>query len=170
MQGHLRQRGKAGPYYAVFGDGRDENGKRRQRWVNLQTTSKRAAERELAKILAKQAEGMLPPPNRQTLAKYLRVWLDTRRLGHKDPATTSRLYGHALPGDQREAAGKVADVLRRASAARKAKEFDGQTLARCLPERQNGPRVCKGRSSNPCSTVSVSVGGPAGSRTQIVGL
>ena len=50
-----------------------------------------------------------------------RVVIAQRRLGHKDPATTSRLYGHALPGDQRDAAGKVADVLRRASAARKAK-------------------------------------------------
>ena len=90
MQGHLRQRGKAGIYYAVFDDGRDETGKRRQRWVNLQTTSKRAAERELAKLIAKQTEGMLPPPNSQTLAKYLRVWLDTRRTAGRAESTVFR--------------------------------------------------------------------------------
>ena len=43
-----------------------------------------------------------------------RVLVASRRLGHADPATTARMYGHTLPGDQREAAEKaMQSVLRR---------------------------------------------------------
>jgi len=43
-----------------------------------------------------------------------RVLVASRRLGHADPATTARMYGHVLPGDQREAAEKAMEsVLRR---------------------------------------------------------
>lgn len=36
------------------------------------------------------------------------------RLGHADPATTLRMYGHVLPGGQREATARVLDEIRRA--------------------------------------------------------
>ncbi len=43
-----------------------------------------------------------------------RVLVASRRLGHADPATTARMYGHTLPGDQREAAEKaMQSVMRR---------------------------------------------------------
>ena len=93
MKGHLRQRGKAGVWNAVFDDGRAPNGRRRQRWVSLQTTSKRAAERELAKMLTQQAEGTLPEPNRTTVAELLAQYIESRRVAGRAPATLLN-YSH----------------------------------------------------------------------------
>ena len=39
-----------------------------------------------------------------------------RRLGHAKSSTTVDLYGRALPGDQREAAGKALAAIRNAKA------------------------------------------------------
>jgi integrase len=74
-----------------------------------------------------QAAG-LPPVRfhdlRHTAATLLlradgRVLTAQRRLDHRDPGTTTRLYGHVLPGDQRAAAERVVrDVLRPSGGAR----------------------------------------------------
>jgi integrase len=45
-----------------------------------------------------------------------RVLVAQQRLGHRDPATTTRFYGHVLPGDQRAAAERALDALRAAGA------------------------------------------------------
>lgn len=43
-----------------------------------------------------------------------RVVVAQQRLGHAKPSTTLNTYGHALPGDQRVAAGKVVAAIHRA--------------------------------------------------------
>ena len=41
-----------------------------------------------------------------------RILVARQRLGHRDPATTSRYYGHVLDGDQRAGAAKaIASIL-----------------------------------------------------------
>ena len=47
------------------------------------------------------------------------VVIAQRRLGHARPSTTLDLYGHALPGDQWVAAGRVQEALRKATAGQK---------------------------------------------------
>ena len=43
-----------------------------------------------------------------------RVVVAQQRLGRAKPSTTLNTYGHALPGDQRVAAGKVVAAIHRA--------------------------------------------------------
>ncbi len=131
MQGHLRQRGKAGTYYAVFDDGRDETGKRRQRWVNLQTTSKREADKTLAKLLTQKAEGTLPPPGRITVAEVLTSYIDSRVTAGRAPRTV---------GPYRDLA---TQRIIPAIGSRKAADLRPADLERFYAEQLSAPRLDK---------------------------
>ena len=91
MKGHLRQRGER--WYAVIDVGRTPSGRRHQRWINLGTNSKRAAERALAKVLTQSAEGTLAEPNRATVTELLGQYIESRRVAGRAPATLLN-YSH----------------------------------------------------------------------------
>ena len=72
MRGHIR---KGGSTWAVVVDlGRDDSGRRRQKWHSGYKT-KREATQGLTEILGKLQEGTYVEPTRQTVAQYLREWL-----------------------------------------------------------------------------------------------
>ena len=77
MKGHLTKQGKTktSPWYAVL-DEYDASGKRKRRWVSLNTASKHEAEDRLHKLLAEAQDGGLPRNSRLTVAEFLRAWLD----------------------------------------------------------------------------------------------
>lgn len=45
------------------------------------------------------------------LSRGARIDLVAKRLGHRDPTTTLRVYSHLLPGDEAEMVARVEDVL-----------------------------------------------------------
>ncbi|MCH8993430.1 MAG: site-specific integrase [Chloroflexi bacterium] len=76
MRGTVARKGKR--WYAVVDEGRDEQGRRRQRWHSGYRT-KREAEAALAEIIATMGSGAYVKPVRQTVGLFLREWLDGRR-------------------------------------------------------------------------------------------
>jgi integrase len=72
MRGHVRQRGNT--YAIVFDEGRDENGRRIQRWRSGFKTE-REAERALTDVLSKLDRGDYVSPNGATVESYLAEWL-----------------------------------------------------------------------------------------------
>lgn len=74
MRGHIRKRGST--YSVVFDIGRDENGKRRQKWVSGFKT-KKEAEKYLAEVINKIEKGTYVDDTEMTLAEYLEYWLGT---------------------------------------------------------------------------------------------
>lgn len=86
MRGHLATQHGGTNWYAVI-DERDADGKRKRRWINHRTTSKRAAEQALAKILTQQTEGTLPRASRNTVADLLAQYIDSRHTAGRAPAT-----------------------------------------------------------------------------------
>ena len=75
MRGHLTKRSK-NSWSIVLYLGRDPvTGKRRQKWVSVKGP-KRNAEAKLGELLALAQTGGLPDSGRQTVAEYLRYWLD----------------------------------------------------------------------------------------------
>ena len=76
MRGHVRRRGTT---WAVVVDvGRDESGRRRQSWHSGFRT-RHAAEEELAQIVGRLQNGSYVKPDSQTVAPFMREWLDSIR-------------------------------------------------------------------------------------------
>lgn len=73
MKGHIRRRGRDS-WAVVVDEGRDETGRRRQRWHTVRGT-KKDAERELVHILNSLHTGMYVEPTSITVAEYLNRWL-----------------------------------------------------------------------------------------------
>lgn len=73
MRGHIRKRGST--YSIVVDIGRDENGKRKQKWFSGYKT-KKEAERALADIIAKIEKGEYFEPKKITLSQFLDEWLE----------------------------------------------------------------------------------------------
>jgi integrase len=71
MRGHVRRRGDGWVY--VIDIGRSEDGKRLQKWVGGFTT-KKEAERELARVIRDLDTGKDPFPEKITLRAYLERW------------------------------------------------------------------------------------------------
>lgn len=90
MRGHLATQHGGTNWYAVIDETDPKTGKRKRRWFNLKTTSKRKAETELAKILAQQAQGALPPAGKTTVADILQTYIDSRRVAGRAPRTIER--------------------------------------------------------------------------------
>lgn len=84
MRGHIRKRGST--YSIVVDIGRDENGKRKQKWYSGYKT-KKEAEKALADIIAKIEKGEYFEPEKITLANYLNYWLETYALPNVAPTT-----------------------------------------------------------------------------------
>jgi integrase len=72
MRGHVRQRGKK--WCVVYDEGRDDDGRRIQRWQSGFAT-KREAEAALTKILNTLAEGEYVRPTTDTFGGFLEEWL-----------------------------------------------------------------------------------------------
>ncbi|MEX0784467.1 MAG: site-specific integrase [Dehalococcoidia bacterium] len=73
MRGHVRQRGQT--WAAVVDVGRDESGKRKQRWYSGFRT-KREAEKKLREVLTSLDEAAYIPPSRETVGHFLDRWLE----------------------------------------------------------------------------------------------
>ena len=73
MRGHIRRRGK-NSWAIVIDQGRDTDGKRRQKWHTVRGTKKHA-QGELAAILYQMNTGSYVEPNKLTVCDYLDQWL-----------------------------------------------------------------------------------------------
>lgn len=73
MKGHLRER-SPGHWAIILDLGRDPNGKRKQKWVSFKG-GKRAAEKELRRLLTDMDEGTFVAPTKQTTGEFLEQWL-----------------------------------------------------------------------------------------------
>ena len=69
MKGHIVKRAK-GSWSLVVDLGRDAYGKRRQKWITVKGT-RRAAERELARIIHEFETGSFIEPSRMSVAHYV---------------------------------------------------------------------------------------------------
>lgn len=87
MRGHIRKRGST--YSVVVDTGRDENGKRKQKWYSGYKT-KKEAEKALADIIVKVEKGEYFEPEKMTLAEYLDYWLETYAKTNVAPSTYKR--------------------------------------------------------------------------------
>jgi Phage integrase, N-terminal SAM-like domain len=91
MRGNITRRGKSS-WRLKFDVERDANGKRRFHTVTVRGTRKQAEE-ELTKLLAAADKGMLVDQNRDSVATYLRSWLN----GQHDLAPSSiERYGDII--------------------------------------------------------------------------
>jgi len=76
MRGHIRQRGKRKDRWTVVVEmDRTPDNKRHQQWVTVRGTRK-DAERRLAELLVEVETGAYVKPTKETLAQFLRRWLD----------------------------------------------------------------------------------------------
>ncbi|MCL6445687.1 MAG: site-specific integrase [Alicyclobacillus sp.] len=97
MRGSVVKRGHK--WAIVFDVGRDENGKRKQKWISG-FASKKEAEAELAKQISQVTSGQYVPPTDQTVADFLADWARDKQA--KVKPTTWRTYSskieyHILP-------------------------------------------------------------------------
>lgn len=76
MRGHIRKRGKS--WAVVIDVGRDEGGRRRQRWHGGYPTRK-AAQEALTGLLGRVQRGEYVEPSKRMLAVFLAEWLDSMR-------------------------------------------------------------------------------------------
>ncbi|WP_067924771.1 site-specific integrase [Alicyclobacillus shizuokensis] len=76
MKGHVRKRGSK--WCFVIDVGRDENGKRIQKWFSGFDT-KRAAEKAMAAKLQEINSGTYMPPTKETVEAFLRAWLKDKQ-------------------------------------------------------------------------------------------
>ena len=73
----------------MFDLGRDEEGKRRQRWHSVRGT-KKDAERELARLMNEINLGAYVEPSRMLVRDYLDRWLNSPLIKWLFPALTPR--------------------------------------------------------------------------------
>lgn len=73
MKGHITQP-SPGSWSLVIDLGRDENGKRKQKWITFRG-GKREAQRELNRILHEMDTGAFVEPSKLTVSQYLERWL-----------------------------------------------------------------------------------------------
>jgi hypothetical protein len=77
MRGHLKERSPG--HWAIVIDLRDPTtGRRKRKWHSFAGT-KRAAQKECARLIAAMSAGTYIVPSKATLAAYLDVWLDDVR-------------------------------------------------------------------------------------------
>lgn len=76
MKGHIRKRGKK--WCIVVDLGRDDNGKRKQKWISGFRT-KREAEQELARVSNKINNGIFVEPSKISIREYMNWWLEFKK-------------------------------------------------------------------------------------------
>jgi integrase len=91
MRGHIRKRGTS--WTVVVDTGRDEQGRRQQKWQGGFRT-RREAQAALTETLSRLDHGTFVAPSRQTLADYIPQWLAAHR--GKVRATTYASYERNL--------------------------------------------------------------------------
>ena len=94
MRGHIRRRGKDS-WAIVIDQGRDADGKRRQKWHTVRGT-KKLAQGELAAMLHQMNTGSYVEPNKLTVCQYLDRWLLHTRT--KVSAKTFERYDEIVRG------------------------------------------------------------------------
>jgi hypothetical protein len=98
MRGHVRRRGNS--WAVVYDEGRDEEGRRKQRWKSGYRT-KEDAENALADIIVRLNQGSYVEPTRQTTGTFLDEWLEAAEVTLR-PSTFSSYKGivalHIQPG------------------------------------------------------------------------
>lgn len=126
MRGHVYKRGTT--WTAVYDEGHDEHGRRRQRSKGGFAT-RRDAQKFLTDVLARLGDGSYAAPSKATLGDFLTgEWLPAvegtvrpltytqhvstvrARLGD-DPNTVLATYAHLLPQSDEQAAEKVAALI-----------------------------------------------------------
>jgi integrase len=86
MRGRIIKRKGSNNYTIVLQLGLDpSSGKRKQQWITA-GTSKREAEKQMAKLIHELDTGTFTRPNKKTLAEYLNEWIDSVR-GNLSPRT-----------------------------------------------------------------------------------
>lgn len=88
MKGHIRPRGE-GTWAIVVDMGRDNTGKRRQKWHTVRG-NKKNAERELARLVHELNTGEYVAPAKVSLASYLSQWLEAYARPNTSPKTHER--------------------------------------------------------------------------------
>jgi integrase len=88
MKGHVRER-SPGHWAVVVELGRDEKGKRRQKWHSV-PGKKRDAERELSRLLHEMNTGAYVEPSRMSVGDYLKRWLEDYARTNVAPKTYER--------------------------------------------------------------------------------
>jgi integrase len=83
MRGHIRRRGNK--WVVIVDVGRDESGRRQQRWHSGYRT-KKDAQAASVEILGRMQGGIYIEPSKETLAVFLREWLEGQR-AHLRPST-----------------------------------------------------------------------------------
>ena len=74
MRGHIRRRGQK--WVVIVGVGHGEDGRRKQRW-HSGYRRRQDAQRALTEITSRLEAGTYVAPSKQTLATFLRSWLDS---------------------------------------------------------------------------------------------
>src|SRR5437016_5912912 len=97
MRGHIRRRGTR--WAVVIDAGRDETGRRRQKWHSGYAT-KREASKKLTEILSSIDNKVYVEPSRQTVATFMHQWIESQRARLR-PATwqsySMNIESHILP-------------------------------------------------------------------------
>ena len=78
MKGHVRERSPG--KWAIVIDIYDEAGKRRRKWHTFETTSKRKAQEECARLISEMRGGTYVEPSKITMAQHLERWLDSHEV------------------------------------------------------------------------------------------
>ncbi len=86
MRGRIIKRKGSSNYTSVLQLGLDqENGKRKQQWITA-GTSKREAEKQMAKLIHELDNGTFMKPSKKTLGEYLKEWIKSIQ-GNLSPRT-----------------------------------------------------------------------------------
>lgn len=99
MKGSIKKRGES--YSIIIDIGRDEMGKRKQRWFSG-FKSKKEAEKELPRILVKLEDGELINTSNLTIEKFFTDWLENRiKKDNLSPTTVDGykniVFNHIIP-------------------------------------------------------------------------
>jgi integrase len=101
MKGHITKR-SPGSWSIVINLGKDETGKRRQKWYTFHCQKKGDAEAEMARILHELATGSAIETKRMSVADYLERWLEDYAKPSVSPRTfeiyTYMVRKHIIPG------------------------------------------------------------------------
>jgi integrase len=101
MRGHVRKRGRS--WSVVVDVGRDDTGKRRQKWVSGFKT-KGEADDALVDLLGKVRRGEVIDPDTTPLSEYLTAWLDGRT-GELAPLSVTQKARSARTGSRTSSPG-----------------------------------------------------------------
>lgn len=87
---------KRGPrYYAVIDQGRDENGKRKQKWIsNKEWKTKKQVEAALPQLLIDNQKNKLVTGGKEYLFEYLESWLESASINLRP--NTVQMYNSAI--------------------------------------------------------------------------